>query len=620
MTDAKAAEKEKKKREKPVYGVFSCIGFMMKLAAKYEPMVITGGLFLVLLSSAGEMIELFLSPTVIGAVERRESVPAVIITVLGFIGSLFLVRAAERYISKVDQYRKIQIRLACVALINTKCAVTSYSNMLDEDFLRAKNVAREATGNNSSSTESIWRSLRGIVSSVISFAVYVVLMTRVNPFVLLIMLATTIPGYFTDRIANRWGDKRRVEKADIERGLHCAVSPASEIRAAKDIRIFGMKPWFEEMYRKYTRLIISFRMKEETVRIWADLISLIMAFVRNGIPYVYLIGSVVRGDISAAEFLLLFSAVNGFTSKVGTIISQAAEIKNNCTEISRLRECLDYKEPFLFEGGKEPSDGVPEIKLEDVSFRYPGSDKDVISHVSFTIPKGEKLAVVGLNGAGKTTLVKLICGLLDPTEGRITCDGEDVRVLNRRLYYEKFSAIFQDHHTIPGSIEENIAPDEEKIDQKRIDRCISDAGLSDKIASLPDGEKTKLNRQVYYDAVELSGGEQQKMMLARALYKKSDVLILDEPTAALDPIAESELYEKYEELARSKSAVFISHRLASTKFCDRIILLENGSVAEAGAHSELLASGGSYARLFETQSRYYKDGAREAEGGDGNEE
>jgi ATP-binding cassette subfamily B protein len=225
---------------------------------------------------------------------------------------------------------------------------------------------------------------------------------------------------------------------------------------------------------------------------------------------------------------------------------------------------------------------------------------------------GEKLAVVGLNGAGKTTLIKLICGFLDPTEGRVLLDGKDIRGYNRRDYYTMFSAVFQTFSLLAGTIATNVAQDNLDIDMDRVKECTKKAGLHDKIESLKDGYETYLNRQVFEEAILLSGGETQRLMLARALYKDAPFIVLDEPTAALDPIAESEIYQKYNEMTSGKSSIYISHRLASTRFCDRIILIADGGISEEGTHTELMKRGGKYAELYEVQSKYYKEGGTES--------
>lgn len=194
-----------------------------------------------------------------------------------------------------------------------------------------------------------------------------------------------------------------------------------------------------------------------------------------------------------------------------------------------------------------------------------------MEHINLTISPTEKLAVVGLNGAGKTTLVKIICGLLDPTEGRVLLNGEDIRQYNRRDYYNMFSAVFQDFSVIDVSLRQNVAQTLENIDNAKVLRCLEEANLTEKVKSLPKGLDTPIGRRIYEDGVEFSGGQIQRLMLARALYKDAPIVILDEPTAALDPIAESEIYQKYSDMTEGKPSIFISHRLASTRFCDRIL-------------------------------------------------
>lgn len=278
---------------------------------------------------------------------------------------------------------------------------------------------------------------------------------------------------------------------------------------------------------------------------------------------------------------------------------------------------IEYPEVFRLEDG-EPLTADPhgkyEIKLENVTFRYPETERDVLKNINLTLHPGEKLAVVGMNGAGKTTLVRLICGFYDPTEGRVLLNGEDIRKYNRRDYYKLFSAVFQNFDIIAATIAQNIAQDMDgNIDMDAVRSCAAKAGLCEKIESLPEKYDTKLVRDVYEEAIALSGGETQRLMLARALYKNAPILVLDEPTAALDPIAEADMYNKYNAMAEGRSSIYISHRLASTRFCDRIILLDGSVIAEEGTHDELMALGGKYKEFFDVQSQYYRDGGKENE-------
>ena len=247
-----------------------------------------------------------------------------------------------------------------------------------------------------------------------------------------------------------------------------------------------------------------------------------------------------------------------------------------------------------------------EITFDHVSFRYPGSDTDTVHDVSFTIHKGERVAIVGLNGAGKTTLVKLMTGFYEPTGGSILVNGTELSKWGKQDIYALYSAVFQKAMILPFMLDENIAlTHKEEIDQERINEVLAQSGLYEDLVRRNITKDRYMTQKLTRDGVSLSGGQQQKFLLARALYKDAPVLVLDEPTAALDPIAEKEMYEKCDILCCGKTALFISHRLASTQFSDRILFMKKGEITECGSHEELLSMDGEYAHMFEVQSYYY---------------
>lgn len=514
-------------------------------------------------------------------------------------------------------YGRITLRSYIGGLMSNKMMTTSYPNTEKKEVRDLANSAQNAISNNSSATEGIWNTLVQLLKNVLGFAIYLAMLSRLDFWVVAVVLATSIVGFFVNKKVGGFAYRHRSEYAAQGRRMNYVNTVGSGSEYAKDLRIFGIKPWLTEIYDKAQNLTLALKRKEQNVNMISSVSDIILTFLRNGIAYAYLINMALKGNLSAAEFVLYFSAFGSFTNWVRWILGNVNTLHRQSLDISTVREMIEYPEIFRFEDG-EPLTADPrgkyEIKLENVTFRYPETERDVLKNINLTLHPGEKLAVVGMNGAGKTTLVRLICGFYDPTEGRVLLNGEDIRKYNRRDYYKLFSAVFQDFDVIAATIAQNIAQDMDgNIDMDAVRSCADKAGLCEKIESLPEKYDTKLVRDVYEEAIALSGGETQRLMLARALYKNAPMLILDEPTAALDPIAEADMYSKYNAMAEGRSSVYISHRLASTRFCDRIILLDGSVIAEEGTHDELMALGGKYKEFFDVQSKYYKDGGKENE-------
>lgn len=600
------------KKEKPKYNMAQNTWFMVKLAwISGEKKVLVLGLLSALLTVALNLINLYVSPTVLGVVERHGSLGELAATLAGFVLALMVVSAAANYINTNVLFGRITVRSEIINLLNRKAAITSYPNWQDDRFQKLLPKAGQCTCSNNAPTEAVWTTLTNLTANGLGFLLYLVLFARVEPVLIPVILLTAGVSYLIANHLNGYGFRHREEEAEYDRQISYITRRAGNFQAAKDIRILGLRPWLEELNRKAMEANTAFHRKAQGVYLWGAVADLVLTFLRNGIAYAYLIGLVLYRQVSVAEFLLLFTAVGGFAQWVTGILGDCSTLYRQSLDLTIVRECLEYPEPFRFEDGEplSPKQGEPlEIRLEDVSFRYPGAEKDTLCHINLTLHPGEKLAVVGLNGAGKTTLIKLLCGFLDPTQGRVLLNGQDIRKFNRRDYYRLFSAVFQTYSVIPGTIAVNVAQKEEGICLEKVKDCLEKAGLREKVESLPQGYETLLNREVYEDAVLLSGGETQRLMLARALYKDGPIVVLDEPTAALDPLAEADTYRKYHEMTRGKSSVYISHRLASTRFCDRIILLDGGSICEEGTHQSLSEAGGKYAKLYEIQSKYYQEG------------
>lgn len=612
-------KKEESGKEKPRYNLWQNTAYMISLAWKSQKAVLWLCLLLAALAVTSNLAGLFLAPVILSKVENAVPLPELLTAIAGFTAALMLVGALNAYVSSNTSFGRIAVRVDIVNKIHDKLATTSYPNTEDAAVLKKLERANMAVCDNGQATEAVWNTLTDLAKNLAGFILYLFLLTSLDPLVIAVTLATTVAGYFIDKRINEWGYRHRDEEADYSRRMNYIGGKAEDTAAAKDIRLFGMRPWLEDVYAQALRLYEAFVARGERVYLWADLVDTVLTLLRNGIAYAYLITLTLRSGLSASRFLLYFSAIGGFTAWVTGILSGFSVLHKQSLDISTVREFLETPEPFRFDGG-EPCvpdrNGPYEIELRDVSFRYPGAGKDALHHVSLLLRPGEKLAVVGRNGAGKTTLVKLICGFYDPTEGEVLLNGENIKRYNRRDYYRLFSAVFQQFSVLDVTLAENVAQTAENIDRAKVAACIEKAGLTEKVGRLPNGRDTPLGRAVFEDGVELSGGEMQRLMLARALYKDAPIVVLDEPTAALDPIAENDVYQKYGELTGGRTSVYISHRLASTRFCDRIIYVEDGTIAEEGTHDSLLAAGGRYADLFEIQSHYYREGGTADEKGE----
>ncbi len=555
------------------------------------------------------LTQLYIAPGIIKCVEQKVSIKVLPMTILAYTLALFFINGFKKYIEENTLFSRIEVRTKNIAMVSKKCNTTSYPNTLDANFIRLRDAAYFACEGNSEATEHIWQTLTMLLKNIGGLIAYLFILSSFDPFLLLIIILTCFISFFVSRYANNWHYANKIEGEKYYHKKRYIRDKAESIKLAKDVRIFNLKDWLNELLDLVHNQYLAFRLKGEKVDLLADIIEVVLTVIRNGIAYIYLINMTLNDGLSVSSFILYFVAISTLTNWVMGVLKEMSTLHKECLDISSLREFLDYPEPFKFDDGKDiPLASNYEIRLENVSFHYPECDKDIIHNLNLTIHPREKLAIVGLNGAGKTTLVKLICGLLSPSEGRVLLNGDDISDFNRNKYYELFSAVFQDFSILDVTIAEEIAQCKDNIDYQRIKECIDYAGLSDTIDKLPKGLNTHIGREVYLDGVLLSGGQMQRLMLARALYKNGPILLLDEPTAALDPLAESEIYQKYSDMANNKTSLFISHRLASTRFCDRIILIKDGGIKEEGSHEDLLKLNGEYAKLFEVQSRYYKQG------------
>lgn len=494
-----------------------------------------------------------------------------------------------------------------------------------------------------------------VLTAVVGMILYTGMLSGLSLWILLLVIAGTALNYVVGIRCNKWDARNRHKWITLDYKMVYLSRSTSTYEASKDVHLYWMPPWLRKLFNRELKQRLRYTVRQQGNYFLVSAVNGFSQMVWEGAAYLYLIYLVCEGRLDAAGFVLYIGVVRGFAGWCGSIVQAIRLLHEKASYVEEQRHFFDK----LQRGREKEKEGlvlaaghVPEISFEHVTFRYEGSQTPVLKDLNLTLKPGENVALVGLNGAGKTTFIKLLCGFYDPTEGKILIDGVDRSRYSKDSWLKYFSGVFQDAELFPLSLEENLAlgatPDlaeegsgEEKAagresgaepkqhnaqrrqeqhnDQENhgthMDACLKMADLEDKIKKLPQGLKTMFGKESYEDAADFSGGEMQKLMLARALYKEAPLLVLDEPTAALDPLMESELYQKYRRFSEHKTTVFISHRLASTRFCDRILLMEDGGVAESGTHEELLERDGKYAWMFRLQSKYYQKKEAQKEAG-----
>ena len=479
----------------------------------------------------------------------------------------------------------------------------------DEAHKKLDLATRAFFNDNSMGVEEALRRLFAALTGALGMVAYAVTIGVRVTWLLVPLVLLTAASIAANRRANEKGyavmDDEFAASEAFEYLSRQALDPAN----GKDIRLYRMAAWFRRAFAQVIEKNVVLRNVEYGAFERAEYVAAACALVRDGVSYAALIALLFAGAIDLPAFLLLAGMVSGFGTWMQTAFDSLSELTIQLRHVSTYRDVHEDCRPTARGTAPAPNPGhAHEICLDHVSFSYDGR-ADALCDLTLTIRPGEKIALVGVNGAGKTTLVKLLCGLYRPTSGTVYLDGVDMASIDPTSLWREFSVVFQDCFPFSFNVADNVtcAAGEKDVDAARLAACLAQADLAEKVASLPHGADTYLGQDVDPEGVSLSGGETQRLMLARALYKGAPVVLLDEPTAALDPLAERQMYERYDELTHGRTSVFISHRLSSTRFCERILFLEGGRVTEQGTHDELMAAGGGYARMFETQARYYED-------------
>lgn len=595
------------------YGVISNCRYIFEKFVKYRKslilFIITGSI------AAASMTYLwsFIGKLVIDMIEQQASSPDKDIKPLLYL--TLITSAAELLFMWLNTVSSMKmsvgftyVRLMIIKERIAKTLGMEYEALETPEMLDRLQKAKRATAGDWQGVQGMMTYMQVMGVQIISVTIAVAIMTTFNPWIILIIVVLSFAQFlFFDYIRKK--DKKEMWDAMMPhwRKLEYMENVTTDFSYAKDIRLFGMQKYLAkkqiDVYDEELRHWIKSRQYWVYNTIFAHGISLLRQLIIIG----WLVYSVVFNGLSIGNFTLYTASAAAFSNAINEILQALSALRERSAHTDDYRSFMDI--PSADDKAQTipipPADKYT-FEFKNVSFKYRGQEKYALKNVNLTLHAGEKLAVVGLNGAGKSTFIKLLLRLYDVTEGCILMNGTDIRKFDRKEYYELFAPAFQDVMVFAFPVAENVSMKEPfNTDKAEAEKMLRLAGLGDKLDKLEKGVDTELLKVLYDDGVDLSGGEKQKLALARALYKKSKIIVLDEPTAALDALAEFRLYQSFNELVGDRTAVYISHRLSSTRFCDRVAMFKDGEMVEIGTHDSLMEADGAYADMFRVQAQYY---------------
>ena len=585
------------------YGIIHNYFYLVKSLVKYNKKIIVAGIIEIISSTLVPIGGIILPAFIVGVIEKQFSISVLVQSVICFFLIYGLCSAIQGYFKNRNEWQYIQFRVSYyIKRILNQCVDMNYETYENENTQKLLNNAMEACTGNQIGVERVLHLSVQLYIDLLLVIGYLFFLLRTKPWIAILLLCTSIFQILIYSISNNFEIRKSEERAQAELNMNYLERQAYKIENGKDIRLFQLQNWLISKYEKANHKYNDIISQERKWYFLNDITGVGLQFLRNIICYLYLLRLLENG-LSLTAFVLYLGIITSCSGYFEKLTETFSELIRHLNKIDFIRDYLAIEDnKKLQEGKKHLEIGPIRIEFQHVSFAYNNCDQFVLKDVSFVIEKGEKVALVGVNGAGKSTLVKLLCGLYKVSSGKILINGVDINEYDD--IKKDIAVVFQDSLVLADTIATNISCSNE-YDSELARTVMKDSEFESIVEKLNDKEYTYLGKDINEQGIQLSGGQSQKLMLARALYKNGKMLILDEPTAALDAISENRLYEKYSELMEGMTSLFISHRLASTRFCDKIMLLKDGKISEIGTHKELIENHSDYAKMYQMQSQYY---------------
>lgn len=597
-------------QEQKNHGFISNYLYTMKMAKKSNVTIFVVIIMIGIVSFSLELLEVYTPKIILSLVEEKSTVNKFIMYVVAIGIAIIVFNIIFNFAWQwFDALYKITAGFLEKQRMH-KVYNTDFKNMESPEFLDYVQRAKNALYYNQGFHGILYQS-RNLLANTAIAIVTAVLIGRKN---ILVMLIICMLSVVISKILS-WVTKRDKEKfsdfmAPTYRKITYLANTTKNFDFAKDIRLFHMARIFGNEFGKVNRFFMKHNMKHHNRWILCNFSMEAVVLLQKIMMYIWLVYTVIYKGMLISDFVLYIGLVTSLTNAISYLLWIYSNLKGNSLMVNDYRKLMDWEED---KDTEKVCKNIDEINLDsfefefvNVSFKYPGHDNYILKNVNIKIKAGMKLAIVGVNGAGKTTFVKLMLRLYEPSKGKILLNGTDIREFDRKQYFKIFAPVFQNIECFALPLYQNISfKNEEDTDMELIDKVLKRSDLTKKINMYEQGVYTNLLRIFDKKGIDLSGGEKQKLAMARALYKDGGVIILDEPTAAFDALAEDRMYRKFKEMTENKTCLFISHRLGSTQFCDNIVMFDAGSIIEEGSHEELMKLNGKYAYMFNIQSQYY---------------
>lgn len=585
---------------------------LLKELYAFKPTVFIAILLATLISAALPLLQLLLSAFVIQWLMEGVAIREYLLRLLVFIALIGIAQMGNYYFMLYQEENMNHLRDFMRNKIETKYLKLDYPLIIGKEAQERYNNASELIDNNTTLFGRLVTEIIELCSSFLGVVLYINILSQLESLFLVLVGVFLLIVVFFNVWQVKMDRKLFQAKAANSQKLHYLRKVYGESRITKDVRIFQMKDWFKQIEDKtiaeYHRLI-----KPKVKLTWTESTLVNIGIIGlSALSYIRSVQLIAAGAIPVSSFVIFAGSVTILAQTIMTLVNAIGKMNTSLNETKKYDDFMSQGQIFNHGEGRPLPKEPLSIELKNVTYTYPNNDTSTINNVSLTIKPYENLAIVGENGAGKSTLTNLIAGLLKPDTGEIYINGVAQSEFNISDYYALFAPVFQEKFLLTYSIKETVIQGL-PFDELKYNRVLKQSGLTDIISKFKSRDETKIVRAVYPDGVNLSGGQLQKLKLAQALYKDAPVLLLDEPTAALDPIAEHQIYQDYFQFSKDKLSIFISHRLSSTRFCDRIIYIKNGDITEVGTHEELMAEQKDYFKLYEAQAYYYKHDKEEKE-------